>query len=116
MKLSNEGAYIMAKIEQKEENGMIIYHFTEGFNSETVTEFDDMIEMLHDIGNGVIIDLSGIEGVNSPILQSFSRLSKVTKAFRKDFRIINVGNDVYDTLLSTGFIDLFHIEKAADAS
>ena len=106
----------MLEIKQNEENGIINISMKGTLDAGTVSKLNDVIDGLSDVGNGVTVDCTGLERISGTGFEALSRLSKITKAFGKEFRITNVSENVYYLFNVTGFTDILKIEKAEDCA
>lgn len=98
------------KIKKKEKDKKIIFVLKGRLSTETISEFEKNVDELSDVGEGITIDLAGIHYISSSGLRLLLKLSKMTHAFRKEYKIINVRDEVYDIFDVTGFTDILDIE------
>lgn len=101
-------------IRQSEKDGITTYNLTGKLTAQTAHIFNRCLDELHDVGNGIHIDLSGLSEIDSIGLQSLSKLAKVVKAFKKEYKLINVNDTIYDVLQRTGYADVFTVNKRAE--
>lgn len=99
------------KIKKKEINKKIIFVLKGQLSADTISEFEKNVDELSNVGEGITVDLAGVDYISSSGLRLLLRLSKMTHAFRKEYKIINVRNEVYDIFDVTGFTDILNIKK-----
>ena len=95
-----------------EKNGTEITIYLEGRIDSTtapLTEREILDILAVNQGNDVIFDAGGLDYISSAGLRV---LMKVRKDFGKKLRIVNVSRDVYDILETTGFTELFNVQRA----
>lgn len=101
----------MLKLKKIEKDGKFIFVLKGRLSADTISEFKKSVDSLSHVGEGIIVDLDGVDYVASAGLRLLFRLSKITRAFRKEFKIINVHDEVYDIFKVTGFTDILKIER-----
>lgn len=99
------------EVEKTVEDEIIIFRLKGRLNSETAPLFEQEIDSLSDVGEGITIDCMELEYVASAGLRAILRLSKMVNAFKKPFRVINVQSQVYEIFEVTGFSDILDLEK-----
>ncbi len=77
-------------------------------DSNNVTEWEHKI-FSSDLNNDTIFDASGLEYISSAGLRV---LMKARKKLNKKISIINLSREVYDIFETTGFTELFDVERA----
>ena len=102
----------MLEIEQTEKDRVIKFALKGRLDGTSVEQFDEAIDGLSDVGNGIVVDCTDLEGVSGLGFEVLARLSKITKAFKKDFRITNVSENIYYLFEVTGFTEILKITKA----
>ena len=102
----------MFEIEQSEKDRVIKFTLKGYLNGESAEQFDKVIDKLSDVGNGIIIDCTDLSGVSGPGFEVLARLAKMTRAFKKEFRMINASENIYYLFYVTGFTEILKITKA----